>query len=50
MSIRAEAKKKDLLAEAEGRKALAESENALSEAIVEMRVALARLAHGGPDT
>lgn len=41
--IQAEAKKADLLAEAEGRAALAQSENALSEDIVAMRVSLARL-------
>lgn len=41
--IQAEAKKADLLAEAEGRSALAQSENALSEDIVAMRVSLARL-------
>ncbi|MEZ5751536.1 MAG: flotillin domain-containing protein, partial [Paracoccaceae bacterium] len=43
ITIRAEAKKLDLLAEAEGREALVKSENALSEAIVEMRIALAKL-------
>ncbi len=43
VSIRAEAKKKDLLAEAEGREALARSENALSPEIVEMKIMLARL-------
>ncbi|MEM9011141.1 MAG: flotillin domain-containing protein [Pseudomonadota bacterium] len=43
VSIRAEAKKKDLLAEAEGQRAIVEAENALSDAIVEMKVALARL-------
>jgi flotillin len=43
IKIQAEAKKADLLAEAEGRAALAQSENALSEDIVAMRVSLARL-------
>lgn len=43
ITIRAAAKKADLLAEADGRRALAEAENALSAAIVEMRVDLARL-------
>jgi len=43
LTILAEAKKADLLAEAEGRQALVQSENALSESIVAMRVALARL-------
>lgn len=42
-AIRAVAKKADLLAEAEGRAALAQSENALSAEIVAMKVALARL-------
>lgn len=43
LKIQAEAKKADLLAEAEGRAALAQSENALSDEIVAMRLALARL-------
>lgn len=43
IKIQAEAKKADLLAEAEGRAALAQSENALSDEIVAMRLALARL-------
>ncbi len=43
ITIRAEAKKADLLAEAEGRQAIVEADNALSEAIIEMKVALARL-------
>lgn len=43
ITIRAAAKKADLLAEAEGKRAIVEAENTLSEAIVEMKVALARL-------
>ncbi|QPH56270.1 flotillin family protein [Pontivivens ytuae] len=43
VSIRAEAKKKDLLAQAEGQRAITEAENALSSAIIDMKVALARL-------
>ncbi|RED13260.1 flotillin family protein [Pontivivens insulae] len=43
ISIRAEAKKKDLLAQAEGQRAITEAENALSSAIVDMKIALARL-------
>ncbi|MEL6412198.1 MAG: flotillin domain-containing protein [Pseudomonadota bacterium] len=43
LSIRAEAKKTDLLAEAEGRRAIVEAENAITEEIVNMKVALARL-------
>ena len=43
LTIRAEAKKADLLAEAEGRRAITDAENALSDAIIEMKVALARL-------
>lgn len=43
ISIRAEAKKTDLLATAEGQKAIANSENELSEQIVEMKVRLAQL-------
>ncbi|MGI3185946.1 flotillin family protein [Nioella aestuarii] len=43
ITIRAAAKKADLLAEAEGKRAIVEAENAISEAIVEMKVALARL-------
>ena len=43
MTIKADAKKADLLAEAEGRQAIVEAENAISEAIVDMKVALARL-------
>ena len=43
MTIRASAKLKDLLAEAEGRQALANSENTLSPEIIAMRVALAKI-------
>jgi flotillin len=43
VKIQSEAKKADLLAEAEGRAALAQSENALSAEIVAMKIALARL-------
>ena len=43
MTIRASAKLKDLLAEAEGRQALANSENTLSAEIIAMRVALAKI-------
>jgi uncharacterized membrane protein YqiK len=43
ITIRAEAKKSDMLAEAEGRRAITDAENALSEALIEMKVALARL-------
>lgn len=43
VAIRAEAKKKDLLAEAEGRRAITDAENALSSALIDMKVALARL-------
>lgn len=43
ITIRAAAKKADLLAEAEGKRAIVEAENAISEAIVDMKVALARL-------
>ncbi len=43
ITIRAEAKKTDLLAEAEGNRAIADAENTLSEQIVQMKVALARL-------
>jgi uncharacterized membrane protein YqiK len=43
ITIRAEAKKADLLAEAEGRQALANSENTLSPEIIALRIALARL-------
>ena len=41
--IRAAAKKADLLAEAEGRQAIVEAENAIAEEIVNMKIALARL-------
>jgi uncharacterized membrane protein YqiK len=43
LTIRAAAKKLDLLAEAEGRAALVQSENAVSPDIVAMRVQMARL-------
>ncbi|KUF10540.1 flotillin family protein [Pseudoponticoccus marisrubri] len=43
ITIRAEAKKRDMLAEAEGTRAITDAENALSDALIEMKVALARL-------
>ncbi|MBB5514810.1 putative membrane protein YqiK [Rubricella aquisinus] len=43
VTIKAEAKKTDLLAQAEGQRAIVDAENALSSAIVDMKVALARL-------
>lgn len=43
LTIRAAAKKTDLLAEAEGRRAIVEAENAISAEIVNMKVSLARL-------
>ena len=43
VTIKADAKKADLLAEAEGRRAITDAENALSDAIIDMKVALARL-------
>lgn len=43
LTIRAAAKKTDLLAEAEGRQALANSENTLSPEIIALRIALAKL-------
>ncbi|UZD92637.1 SPFH domain-containing protein [Cognatishimia activa] len=43
ITIKATAKKSDMLAEAEGRRAITDAENALSDAIIEMKVALARL-------
>lgn len=43
IAIRAEAKKADMLAEAEGRRAIVDAENSISAAIVEMKIALARL-------
>jgi flotillin len=43
LTIRAAAKLKDLLAEAEGRQALANSENTLSPEIIALRVALAKI-------
>ena len=43
ITIRAAAKKADLLAQAEGQRAITEAENALSAAIVDMKIALARL-------
>lgn len=43
ITIRSEAKKSDMLAEAEGRRAITDAENALSDALINMKVALARL-------
>ncbi|MEM9583862.1 MAG: flotillin domain-containing protein [Pseudomonadota bacterium] len=43
LTIRADAKKTDLLAEAEGRHAIAGAENALSEEIIKMKLDIARL-------
>jgi len=43
LSIRAEAKKKDMLAEAEGKRAITDAENALSEALIGMKIDMARL-------
>ncbi len=43
LTIRAEAKKKDMLAEAEGKRAITDAENALSEAMIAMKVEIARL-------
>ncbi|MEM7211996.1 MAG: flotillin domain-containing protein [Pseudomonadota bacterium] len=43
LTIRAEAKKKDLLAEAEGQRAIVAAENALDQAIINMKVEIARL-------
>ncbi|MBV7395443.1 flotillin family protein [Mameliella sediminis] len=43
LTIRAEAKKKDMLAEAEGKRAITDAENALSEALVAMKIDLARI-------
>lgn len=43
LTIQADAKKADLLAEAEGRRAIVDAENSISDAIVEMKIALARL-------
>lgn len=43
ITIKAEAKKADLLAEAEGQRAIVEAENAIGEAIVGMKIDLARL-------
>lgn len=43
LTIRAEAKKADMLAEAEGRHAIAGAENALSEEIIKMKLDIARL-------
>ncbi|MCT4609341.1 MAG: SPFH domain-containing protein [Pelagimonas sp.] len=43
LTIRAEAKKQDMLAEAEGKRAITDAENALSEGIIAMKIALARL-------
>ncbi len=43
ITIRAEAKRKDMLAEAEGTRAITDAENALSDALIAMKVDLARL-------
>lgn len=43
IAIRAAAKKTDLLAEAEGRRAITDAENALSDALIAMKVDMARL-------
>ncbi|GAB1379547.1 flotillin family protein [Pararhodobacter aggregans] len=43
IAIRADAKKADMLAEAEGKRAITEADNAISPAIVAMKVDLARL-------
>lgn len=43
ITIKADAKKTDLLAEAEGRRAIVDAENSISQTIVDMKVALARL-------
>ena len=43
ITIRADAKKKDLLAEAEGQRAIVGAENALDQAIINMKVEIARL-------
>ncbi len=43
LTIRASAKKDDLLAEAEGRRAIADAENALSAEIIKMKIDIARL-------
>ena len=43
LTIRADAKKKDMLVEAEGKRAIVEAENALSAALVGMKVDLARI-------
>lgn len=43
ITIRSEAKKNDMLAEAEGRRAITDAENALSDALIDMKIALARL-------
>ncbi|MBM2577511.1 flotillin [Jannaschia sp. Os4] len=43
VTIKAEAKKADMLAEAEGREKIVAAENALSDAIIQMKLQLARL-------
>ncbi|MEM1161816.1 MAG: flotillin domain-containing protein [Pseudomonadota bacterium] len=43
ITIRAEAKKQDLLAEAEGQRAIVAAENALDQALINMKVDIARL-------
>ncbi|AUH33527.1 flotillin domain-containing protein [Paracoccus tegillarcae] len=43
ITIRAEAKKKDMLAEAEGKRAITDAENTLSESIIAMKIAMAKL-------
>ncbi|KAB7616107.1 flotillin [Amylibacter sp. SFDW26] len=43
LTIRAEAKKTDMLAEADGRRAIADAENVLSEEIIKMKLDIARL-------
>lgn len=43
ITINAHAKKADLLAEAEGRRPIVEAENAIAQAIVDMKVTMARL-------
>ncbi len=43
ITIKAEAKKADLLAEAEGRQAITNAENSLSDALISMKIDMARL-------
>lgn len=43
ITIKAEAKKLDLLAEAEGQRAIVEAENAIGEAIMQMKIQLAKI-------